>query len=135
MHSKNPKGAVWSGFMVFASYSVVHLNSCSVKIDGADNIFRFKNLGTIDVAVLLFTVPYLISTHGWKPKHLMDCSDVNPVIGLDKCIFFVCKIVNIFLPISFSTCFWCSKELPHGDGSFEYPQLMFWLRNKKMIFW
>ena len=23
---------------------------------------------------------------------------------------FVCKIVNIFLPISFNICFWCSKE-------------------------
>ena len=27
-------------------------------------------------------------------------------------------------------CFWCSKEPSHRDGSFEYPQHMFWLRNK-----
>ena len=27
-------------------------------------------------------------------------------------------------------CFGCSKELSHGDGSFEYPQRMFLLRNK-----
>ena len=34
-------------------------------------------------------------------------------------------------------CFVCSKELTkksHGDGSFEYPQPMFWLRNKKINF-
>ena len=37
--------------------------------------------------------------------------------------------VNIFLPI----CFGCSKEKSHGDGSFEYPQHMFSLRNKKII--
>ena len=26
-------------------------------------------------------------------------------------------------------CFGCSKEPSHRDGSFEYPQHMFWLRN------
>ena len=31
-------------------------------------------------------------------------------------------------------CFGCSKEPSHQDGSFEYPQHMFWLRNKKIIF-
>ena len=31
-------------------------------------------------------------------------------------------------------CFVCSKEPSHGDGSFEYPQHMFWLRNKKIYF-
>ena len=41
-----------------------------------------------------------------------------------------CKIVNIFLPISFNICFGCSKE----GCSFEYPQHMFWLKNKKIIF-
>ena len=30
--------------------------------------------------------------------------------------------------------FGCSKESSHRDGSFEYPQHMFWLRNKKIIF-
>ena len=44
------------------------------------------------------------------------------------------KIVNIFLLISFSICFGCSKEPSHLDGSFEYPQHMFWLRNKKIVF-
>ena len=31
-------------------------------------------------------------------------------------------------------CFGYSKELSHRDGSFEYPQHMFWLRNKKNNF-
>ena len=44
------------------------------------------------------------------------------------------KTVNIFLPISLNLCFGCSKELSHEDGSFEYPQHMFWLRNKKINF-
>ena len=41
----------------------------------------------------------------------------------------------IFLPINLTISFECSKELSHGDGSFEYPQHMFWLRNKKIKFW
>ena len=43
-------------------------------------------------------------------------------------------IVNIFVPINFNICFGWSKELSHLDGSFEYPQHMFWLRNKKIKF-
>ena len=31
-------------------------------------------------------------------------------------------------------CFGCTKEPSHRDGSFEYPQHMFWLRNKKNNF-
>ena len=31
-------------------------------------------------------------------------------------------------------CFGCSKEPSHWDGSFEYPQHMFWLKNKKINF-
>ena len=30
--------------------------------------------------------------------------------------------------------FWVFKKQPHRDGSFEYPQYMFWLRNKKNYF-
>ena len=30
--------------------------------------------------------------------------------------------------------FWCSKEPSHRDGSFEYPQHMFWMRNKENKF-
>ena len=44
-----------------------------------------------------------------------------------------CTIVNIFL-IIFNICFGCSKEPSHRDGSFEYQQHMFWLRNKKVNF-
>ena len=31
-------------------------------------------------------------------------------------------------------CFGCSKEPSHREGSFEYPQHIFWLRNKKNNF-
>ena len=31
-------------------------------------------------------------------------------------------------------CFGCSKKTSHRDDSFEYPQHMFWLRNKKNNF-
>ena len=41
-------------------------------------------------------------------------------IGLDKKIF-EGKNVNIFLSMSFNICFWCSKELSHLHGCFEYP--------------
>ena len=44
------------------------------------------------------------------------------------------KIGIIFLPISLKMCFGCSKELSHQVGSFEYPQHMFWLRNRQTIF-
>ena len=44
---------------------------------------------------------------------------------------FQCKITIIFLSISLNMCFGCSKEPSLWDGSFEYPQHMFWLRNKK----
>ena len=44
------------------------------------------------------------------------------------------KIAIIFLSISLNICFGRSKEPSHRDGSFEYPQHMFWLRNKKIIF-
>ena len=54
-------------------------------------------------------------------------------IGLDRQNF-QHKIVNISLPIIFSICFGCSKEPSQQDGSFEYPQDTFWLRNKKIIF-
>ena len=40
----------------------------------------------------------------------------------------------IFLSISLSMRFVCSTELSHGEGSFEYPQHMFWLRNKENNF-
>ena len=43
------------------------------------------------------------------------------------------KSANIFLHIRFNIGFGCSKELSR-DGSFEYPQHMFWLRNKKVMF-
>ena len=41
----------------------------------------------------------------------------------------------IFLAISLNLCVGCLKESSHWDSSFEYSQYMFWLRNKKKIFW
>ena len=74
-----------------------------------------------------------------EPWHLelthraTEVSTIICVRDLDKQNF-ECKIINIFLPISFNICFGCSKEPSHWDGSFEYPQHMFWLRNKKIKF-
>ena len=48
------------------------------------------------------------------------------------------KIVNIFLSNSYNIkfCFRCPKEPSRWNGSFEYPQHVFWFRNKKIIiFW
>ena len=45
-----------------------------------------------------------------------------------------CKIEIIFLSISLNMFFGCSKEPSHWDCSFEIPQHMFWLRNKKINF-
>ena len=44
------------------------------------------------------------------------------------------KIAIINLSISLNMCLGCSKEPSHWKGSFEYPQHMFWLRNKKNNF-
>ena len=44
------------------------------------------------------------------------------------------KTVIIFLPIDFNICIGCPKEPSHRDGSFEYPQSMFWLRDMKIKF-
>ena len=49
--------------------------------------------------------------------------------------FYLRTILIIFLPINLNMCFGCSKESSQWDGSFEYPQHMFWLRNKKIDFW
>ena len=42
------------------------------------------------------------------------------------------KNAIIFLPISLNICFGCSKGVSPWDDSFEYPQHMFWLRNKRI---
>ena len=36
--------------------------------------------------------------------------------------------------VRFTICFGCSKEPYQREGSFEYPQQMIWLRNKKIKF-
>ena len=44
------------------------------------------------------------------------------------------KIAIIFIFDSLNMCVGCSKEPSPRDGSFEYPQHLFWLRNKKNNF-
>ena len=59
--------------------------------------------------------------------------EYGTIAGLDKQNF-ECKIVNIFIPISFNVCFGCSKEPSYGDVSFECQQQMFWLEIRKLFF-
>ena len=53
---------------------------------------------------------------------------------LYNCIGPVKQNCDYFLSISLNMCFEYSKEPSHQDSSFESPQHMFWLRNKKIIF-
>ena len=62
----------------------------------------------------------------------ITCSTTNTV--LDKQQKNQRKFVKFFSPINFNMCFGCSNEPSHLDGSFEYTQHMFWLRNKKIKF-
>ena len=55
---------------------------------------------------------------------------VSPQVQIRK--FYLCKSLIIFLSINLNMCFGCSKEPSHG--SFEYPQHMFWMRNKEKNF-
>ena len=73
-----------------------------------------------------------VSTHH---NSYTACSENSNATSLDKQNKnFQHKIVNISIPINLSICFGCSKEPSHWDGSSEYPQYMFWLRNKKIMF-
>ena len=62
----------------------------------------------------------LLSTHnicfGWEIRKLFFCYKL---------------LTKVLLSISLNMCFECSKELSHWDSSLEYPQHMYWLRNKK----
>ena len=60
----------------------------------------------------------------------ITCTTIGPVKQKKR------KIAIIFLHVSISLnmCFGCSKEPSHRYGSYEYPQHMFWLRNKKNNF-
>ena len=42
---------------------------------------------------------------------------------------------DLIMSQSLKTYFRCSKEPSHWEGSFQYPQHMFWLRNKENNFW
>ena len=80
---------------------------------------NFTNFGLVSIDFVLCTVVRLFTSK-------------YPQVEINK--KFQPKIVNIFLSINFNKCFGYSKELSHWDGSFEYPQHMFWLRTKKIKF-
>ena len=81
--------------------------------------FRFRSQNDTDICVFaLFETclyPQYLDTSLQKIEH---------VIGTVKQIF-ECRIAIIFSSISINTCFGCSKEPSHWDGSFEYPQQCF----------
>ena len=79
---------------------------------------------------LLFNYPQFPSK--WRDKTLFTAHGVFQMVQISK--NYQRKIVNIFLSIHFNICFGCSKELSQWDGSFEYSQHLFWLRNKKINF-
>ena len=75
---------------------------------------------TLSHSVTIYSFGINEQTNFYLPTQLSSLS-----IGLDKQFLFSDVIVNIFLPIIFSICSVCSCE---------YPQHMFWLRNKNIIF-
>ena len=85
--------------------------------------------------ILIFTpIIHFYGRPKYHPHYAITYGAVNSVtlttfIGLDKRKI-QRKIVNICLPIILSICCGCSKEPSHRDDSFEYPQHMFYLRNK-----
>ena len=44
------------------------------------------------------------------------------------------KIISYLYQSVLNMCYVCSKETSHWKNSFEYPQQMLWLRNKKNRF-
>ena len=88
---------------------------------GLESIYFFLIMSGIKIYLTLF-LPFA-----------RVCFPIWWCTGLDNKIF-QRVIVNIFLPINFNLCFRCSKEPSHWDSSFEYPQHMFLLRNKKISF-
>ena len=58
----------------------------------------------------------------------------NTELIFSQAKFLSVKLYLFFLLINFTIFFVCSKEKSHLDSSFEYPQHMFWSRNKKNIF-
>ena len=97
-------------------------------------------------SILVFISVHIIVA---TPGRILDLMNKN-LVKISKCGILVLDEVrfsqvyinnnfqrkneNIFLPISFNICFGCSKEPSHLDGSFEYPQRMFWFRYKKVKF-
>ena len=71
---------------------------------------------------------------GSVPERILECY-LGVLMGIQINKNFGYKIVKIFLSISLNICFGYSKELSHWDDFLQYPQHMFWSRNKKINFW
>ena len=99
--------------------------------------FKFNALNTLN-----WTVAFILSWTPNKKIHSLSVLEQRIFSLLFRTGYFhtyvqiriVCapKIAFNSLPINFKMCFGCSKEPSHWDGSFEYPQHMFCLRNKKI---
>ena len=64
---------------------------------------------------------------------MLKCDLWSECIDTDKEILSALN-VNIFLPIYLNIGLGCSKELSHWEGSFEYQQHIFWMRNEENNF-
>ena len=101
MSKESPSGEIFNNFVLMSGQYCILLLSEQIHEYGILNLSGLSNYHT-----------------DWKMKGLGNKT-------------FQRKNVNIFLPISYSICFGCSKEPSHRDGSLEYPQHMFWWRNNK----
>ena len=93
------------------------------------DLLQTLNMGSL--AVNMFLRVLLAIDSDVVDRDIVHTPQVQYTTVLDN-NFFQRKIVNIFLPICFNMCFGFSKEPSHWDGSFEYPQHMFWKINKKI---
>ena len=92
-----------------------------------------------NVLLLFLSVLWMLGV-GTESKNLTDDefalqeSHIAPLkVNLYNILIWPDKQKFVLL-IRLNMCFGCSKEPFHRDGSFEYPQHLFWLRNKKNNF-
>ena len=87
-------------------------------------------------------IAYMLKLMGKKTFPILH-KDMLIILNMTKCMLFpkgqlskngLRRIAIIFLSVSFNMSFGCSREPSHRDGSFEYPQHMFWYGNKKNNF-
>ena len=89
---------------------------------GLKNFFTFTN--SVDPDELPHYTAFHLGLHCLY-KYLLRGFPVIKGLSMKLSVFFYQSVL---------ACFWLSKELFRGDGSFAYPQHMFYLRNTKIIF-